>query len=203
MKYLVRAVSRYSNGKVTDIADTWPLNATTVEVCSSVAERALCATGLERAPSPRDSIIARTRLEATYEWNPGSRSERALLVPWPRRAGADRSAAGRPLCYPDPAGLRPWPPTAVKSPFPAAGPPKVRFELRSISWATDATRARSLIHFRSGFSSSAVTSVPAPSPPAASSQAWHGSLQRSARVRLSRTRTPRLSRRRPRQECAR
>ena len=31
MKYMVRTVSRDPNGKVTDIADTWPLNATTVE----------------------------------------------------------------------------------------------------------------------------------------------------------------------------
>ena len=31
MKYMVRAVSCDADGKVTDIADTWPLNATTVE----------------------------------------------------------------------------------------------------------------------------------------------------------------------------
>jgi len=31
MKYMVRAVSRDIDGKVTDIADTWPLNASSVE----------------------------------------------------------------------------------------------------------------------------------------------------------------------------
>ena len=39
MKYMVRAVSRDLNGKVTDIADTWPLNATTVEDAKAEVDR--------------------------------------------------------------------------------------------------------------------------------------------------------------------
>ncbi len=36
MKYALRAVSRNSTGKVTDIADSWPLNAITL--CEAQAE---------------------------------------------------------------------------------------------------------------------------------------------------------------------
>jgi hypothetical protein len=39
MKYMVRAVSRDSNGKVRDIADTWPLNATTIEEAKAEVDR--------------------------------------------------------------------------------------------------------------------------------------------------------------------
>lgn len=39
MKYMVRAVSRDTNGKVTDVADTWPLNATTVEDAKAEVDR--------------------------------------------------------------------------------------------------------------------------------------------------------------------
>jgi hypothetical protein len=51
--------------------------------------------------------------------------------------------------------------------LPLFAAPKVPFDLGSLRCATDATRARSLIHFGSGFFSSALTSVPVPSPPAA------------------------------------
>ena len=39
MKYMVRAVSRDLNAKVTDVADTWPLNATTVEDAKAEVDR--------------------------------------------------------------------------------------------------------------------------------------------------------------------
>ena len=39
MKYMVRAVSRDADGKVTDIADTWPLNATTIEDAKAEVDR--------------------------------------------------------------------------------------------------------------------------------------------------------------------
>jgi len=39
MKYMVRAVSRDINGKVTDIADTWPLNASSVEDAKAEVDR--------------------------------------------------------------------------------------------------------------------------------------------------------------------
>ena len=39
MKYMVRTVSLDPNGKVTDIADTWPLNATTVEDAKAEVDR--------------------------------------------------------------------------------------------------------------------------------------------------------------------
>ena len=39
MKYMVRAVSRDANGKVTDIADTWPLNATTIDDAKAEVDR--------------------------------------------------------------------------------------------------------------------------------------------------------------------
>ena len=51
--------------------------------------------------------------------------------------------------------------------LPLFAAPKVPFDLRSIRCATDAMRERSLIHFGSGFFSSALTRAPAPSPPAA------------------------------------
>ena len=39
MKYMVRAVSRDISGKVTDVADTWPLNASSVEDAKAEVDR--------------------------------------------------------------------------------------------------------------------------------------------------------------------
>jgi hypothetical protein len=39
MKYMVRAVSRDVAGKVTDIADTWPLNSATVADAKAEVDR--------------------------------------------------------------------------------------------------------------------------------------------------------------------
>ncbi len=39
MKYMVRAVSRDINGKVTDIADTWALNASSLEDAKAEVDR--------------------------------------------------------------------------------------------------------------------------------------------------------------------
>ena len=39
VKYVLRAVSRDSNGKATDIADSWPLNATTLHEAKAEADR--------------------------------------------------------------------------------------------------------------------------------------------------------------------
>ena len=39
MKYMVRAVSRDINGKITDIADAWPLNAGSIEEAKVEVDR--------------------------------------------------------------------------------------------------------------------------------------------------------------------
>jgi hypothetical protein len=39
VKYILRAVSRDSNGKATDIADSWPLTATSLEEAKAEADR--------------------------------------------------------------------------------------------------------------------------------------------------------------------
>ena len=39
MKYMVRAVSRDRNGKVVDIANTWPLNAATLDEAKAEIDR--------------------------------------------------------------------------------------------------------------------------------------------------------------------
>ena len=39
MKYMVRAVSRDLSGKVTDIADTWPLNADSLDDAKAEVDR--------------------------------------------------------------------------------------------------------------------------------------------------------------------
>jgi hypothetical protein len=39
MKYMVRAVSRDIDGKVTDVANTWPLNASSVEEAKAEVDR--------------------------------------------------------------------------------------------------------------------------------------------------------------------
>jgi len=57
MKYMVRAVSRDLNGKVTDIADTWPLNATTVEDAKAEVDR-------QHWREPGD--VAKTQIQGKY-----------------------------------------------------------------------------------------------------------------------------------------
>ena len=39
MKFILRAVSRDSNGNATDIANSWPLNATTLSEAKAEADR--------------------------------------------------------------------------------------------------------------------------------------------------------------------
>ena len=39
MKFMLRAVTRDNNGKITDIANTWPLNATSLKDAKAEADR--------------------------------------------------------------------------------------------------------------------------------------------------------------------
>ena len=53
---MVRAVSRDADGKVTDIADTWPLNATTVDDAEAEVDRQHWREPFESTDASRNAL---------------------------------------------------------------------------------------------------------------------------------------------------